>query len=230
MANFARGLRDGTSVAVLALVLGTPLAVRAAGLPSHGQYVSGQGSINKANRSLTVKQSSTTGIIDWNRFSVGAKNGVSFDNGSGATLNRVTGGNLSRIAGSLHASGSLYLMNSSGVIVSGTGRVVTGGSFIASSGNIGNDAFDGGRHKVLDARAAVINRGAIIAGKLLNVTADTGIVLTPQAQQDQEARNRQDKEGAEHGDAVGRRTGNHGLAVTGPAVIVKFPTVILGTE
>jgi filamentous hemagglutinin family protein len=162
--NNVRALLNGSSVAVLALVLGTPLAVRAAGLPAHGQYVSGQGSINKANRSLTVKQSSTTGIIDWNRFSVGAKNGVSFDNGSGATLNRVTGGNLSRIAGSLHASGSLYLMNSSGVIVSGTGRVVTGGSFIASSGNISNDAFDGGRHKVLDARAAVINRGTIIAG------------------------------------------------------------------
>ena len=66
--------------------------------------------------------------IDWIGFSIGGKSRVSFDNGSGATPNRVTGGNLSRIAGSLHATGSLYLINSQGVIVSGTGKVITGGN------------------------------------------------------------------------------------------------------
>jgi filamentous hemagglutinin family protein len=120
-------------VSVFALSVGI---ARAAALPGHGQFVLGTGSISKAGQSLTVKQSSTTGIINWSSFSIGGKNSVSFDNGSGATLNRVTGGNLSTIAGSLHATGSLYLMNNAGAIVSGTGRVVAGGSFVISSGNL----------------------------------------------------------------------------------------------
>lgn len=113
---------------------------------------------------MTVKQSSTTGIINWNSFSVGNKNGVTFDNGSGATLNRVTGGNLSRIAGSLHATGSLYLLNSQGVIVSASGRVVTGGNFVASSGGLSNSAFDDHERRFGNSDAKLIDRGSITAG------------------------------------------------------------------
>ncbi|MGA9796056.1 MAG: hypothetical protein WBQ17_11045, partial [Rhizomicrobium sp.] len=100
MGSFRGRLLSASALAsVLALAT---MGAQAGGLPHGGHFIAGHGALNKANRSLTVKQSSTTGIIDWNRFSVGAKNGVTFDNGSGATLNRVTGGNLSRIAGSLH--------------------------------------------------------------------------------------------------------------------------------
>lgn len=129
-------------------------------LPSHGHFVLGQGSIEKGNQSLTVKQSSTTGIIDWNSFSVGKKSGVTFDNGAGATLSRVTGINLSKIAGTLHATGSLYLMNGAGVIVSSTGKVVTGGNFAATAGN-GSDAFQNERLKL---HSNIVNRGTITAG------------------------------------------------------------------
>lgn len=149
------------SVSAFALSLGS---ANAAGLPSGGQYVSGQGTIHKSNQSVTVKQSSTTGIIDWNKFSIGSKNSVTFYNGSGATLSRVTGGNLTAIAGTLHATGSLYLLNNAGVIVSGTGHVVTGGSFVVSSGSLTDGAFDAGDHKLFHARAAVINRGSIVSG------------------------------------------------------------------
>ncbi|MGA9796677.1 MAG: hypothetical protein WBQ17_14215, partial [Rhizomicrobium sp.] len=100
MGSFSGRLLSASALAsVLALAT---MGAQAGGLPHGGHFIAGHGTLNKANQSLTVKQSSTTGIIDWNRFSVGAKNGVTFDNGSGATLNRVTGGNLSRIAGSLH--------------------------------------------------------------------------------------------------------------------------------
>jgi filamentous hemagglutinin family protein len=142
-------------------------AASAASLPSGGHYVAGKGEIGKASQSVTVKQSSTIGIIDWNKFSVGSKNSVTFDNGSGATLNRVTGETLSTIAGSLHATGSLYLMNSSGVIVSGTGRVVTGGSFVATT----NPAFgsDDSRFKIESGR--VINRGTITTGGMTSLNS-----------------------------------------------------------
>ncbi len=131
MVEKTKALKCGVSLAVLMFSAGSACA---GALPGNGHYVAGQGAIGKAGAIADrQKQSSTTGIIDWNNFSIGANRHVTFDNGSGATLNRVTGGNLSRIAGSLHATGSLYLLNSQGVIVSGTGRVVTGGNFVAST-------------------------------------------------------------------------------------------------
>ena len=171
----ASSLMSGASI--LALLIAT---AQAGTLPGHGRFVAGEGEINKASQSLTVKQSSTTGIIDWNRFSIGAKNSVTFDNGAGATLNRVTGGNLSTIAGQLHATGSLYLMNNAGVIVSGTGRVVAGGSFVASSGTLSDDGdtrFKAGAGKI-------VNKGTIIAGGNATLSgsdvADSGTIRASQ--------------------------------------------------
>ncbi|MGV7244837.1 filamentous hemagglutinin N-terminal domain-containing protein [Caballeronia sp. M23-90] len=46
-------------------------------------------------------------MVDWNRFDIGKGNSVAIDNGSGATLNRVTGGSPSSIFGNLTASGSM---------------------------------------------------------------------------------------------------------------------------
>jgi filamentous hemagglutinin family protein len=163
-------LRGGVSFLVLALTIST--AAQAGALPFHGRYVTGEGEFNKAGASLTVKQSSTTGIINWSGFSIGSKNAVTFKNGSGATLNRVIGGNLSTIAGSLHATGSLYLINSQGVIVSDTGHVLTGGGFVASSGNISNNAFDADQRHLSIATARVVNRGSIVSGGEVKIVGD----------------------------------------------------------
>ena len=164
-------LRGGASTRVLVIALSTPLAVAAplscayagGALPASGAYVSGSGTIAKAGKSgLTIDQSSATGIIDWNSFSIGRKNSVTFDNGSGATLNRVTGGNLSTIAGSLKATGSLYLINPQGMIVSGTGRVLTGGNFVGSSRDLSDDDFAHGKRRFTGtSKGAVVNQGTI---------------------------------------------------------------------
>jgi large exoprotein involved in heme utilization and adhesion len=80
-------------------------------LPNNGQYVAGQGAITSSGNSVTVNQSSSHGIVNWQNFSIGQGNSVLFNNGSGATLNRVTGNQLSQIDGSLKATGSVYLIN-----------------------------------------------------------------------------------------------------------------------
>ena len=164
-------LRGSASSRALILALSAPLAVAVplsaacagGALPSSGQYVAGSGTIAKAGKSgLTIDQSSATGIIDWNSFSIGRKNSVTFDNGSGATLNRVTGGNLSTIAGSLKATGSLYLINPQGMIVSGTGRVLTGGNFVGSSRDLSDDDFTHGKRRFTGtSKGAVVNQGTI---------------------------------------------------------------------
>ena len=169
--SFGSALRGSASSRALAIALSAPLAVAvplscaSAGgaLPSSGQYVAGSGTIAKAGKSgLTIDQSSATGIIDWNSFSIGRKNSVTFDNGSGATLNRVTGGNLSTIAGSLKATGSLYLINPQGMIVSGTGRVLTGGNFVGSSRDLSDDDFAHGKRRFTGtSKGAVVNQGTI---------------------------------------------------------------------
>jgi len=113
-------------------------------LPTGGSYVAGSGSIGSAGAAMTVTQSSTRGIIDWKGFGIGAKNSVQIDNGSGATLNRVTGNNLSQIDGGLNATGSVYLINPHGVVVGSGGKVLTGGSFVASTRDVPNDEFMAG--------------------------------------------------------------------------------------
>ncbi|MGF6934372.1 large exoprotein involved in heme utilization and adhesion [Paraburkholderia sp. UCT70] len=64
----------------------------------------GQGATTSGTTSLTIDQSSSRGVIDWHSFSIGNGNTVAFNNGSGASLNRVTGGDPSSILGKLTAT------------------------------------------------------------------------------------------------------------------------------
>lgn len=108
-------------------------AFAAGGLPTGGNFVSGSGHISATATQLTVNQTSKNGIINWGSFSIGSGNGVQINNGSGATLNRVIGSSLSQIDGSLKATGSVYLINQNGIVVTPTGQIVTVGDFVAST-------------------------------------------------------------------------------------------------
>ncbi|CAB3789134.1 hypothetical protein LMG27177_02569 [Paraburkholderia fynbosensis] len=113
---------------------------------------------------LVAQPGSTRGVIDWNSFSIGKRNSVMFDNGSGATLNRVTAGSPSAILGSLNATGSVYLINSQGIVVGPSGVVSTGGRFVATTLDLRNDAFANGDDALTlsgKSNASVINLGRI---------------------------------------------------------------------
>ena len=132
-------------------------------LPNGGQYVAGQGSITNSANNVTVNQSSSHGIINWQNFSIGQGNSVLFNNGSGATLNRVTGGQLSQIDGSLKATGSVYLINPQGIVIGPSGQVVTNGSFVASTRDVSNSAFMNGQPFSASgtSNGSIINQGVI---------------------------------------------------------------------
>ncbi|MBW9102701.1 filamentous hemagglutinin N-terminal domain-containing protein [Paraburkholderia phenoliruptrix] len=134
-------------------------------LPQGGTYVAGTGAIASQGNGLVITQpGSTRGVIDWNSFSIGKTNSVMFDNGSGATLNRVTGGSSSAIRGRLSATGSLYLINPQGIVVGPSGVVSTGGRFVASTLDVCNDAFMRGSGALTlsgNSDASVINLGKI---------------------------------------------------------------------
>ncbi|MGF6931151.1 filamentous hemagglutinin family protein [Paraburkholderia sp. UCT70] len=154
-------LAIGISLAGLSL---TPVAFAAGSLPQGGRYVAGTGTIAGAGNSLVITQpGSTRGVIDWNTFSVGGNNSVRFDNGTGATLNRVTGGSPSAILGRLGATGSVYVINPQGIVVGPSGVISTGGRFVASTLDVCNCAFMKGGALTLsgDSNASVINLGKI---------------------------------------------------------------------
>ena len=91
-------------------------------LPTGGKVVAGSATVGTAAAgTLTITQSSNKAIINWNGFSIGQGGQVAFDNGKGATLNRVTGAQVSSLDGLLTATGSVYLINPNGVIVGKSG-------------------------------------------------------------------------------------------------------------
>lgn len=75
--------------AAVAALSGVSLSVHAGPLPTNGQFISGSGSISAGPGALTINQTSGRAVIDWRRFSIGYGQRVAFNNGTGATLNRV---------------------------------------------------------------------------------------------------------------------------------------------
>jgi filamentous hemagglutinin family protein len=89
---------------------------------------------------------------------------VRFNNGAGATLNRVAvGAPTSVIDGLLASSGSVYLINSAGVIIGRNGEVRVGGSFVASTQDLSNNNFMAGGALSFsgNSEASVTNLGKI---------------------------------------------------------------------
>ena len=151
-------------LALLPLVAVANAAQATPALPTGGKVVAGSATIAAPKGgTLTVDQTSSRAIIDWSSFSIGQAGAVKFDNGSGATLNRVTGSSGSLISGLLSATGSVYLINPHGVIIGRNGVVSVGGTFAASTLNLANSPFmTGGNLTFAGASsAAVVNYGQI---------------------------------------------------------------------
>jgi filamentous hemagglutinin family protein len=159
-----------TSVSLIALLCGLGCAQPsfAQSLPTGGKVVSGSVAINSTSPTgLTITQSSGTGIVNWSSFSIGQGYQVQFNNGTGATLNRVTGNVPSSINGVLSATGSVYLVNPSGVVVGPTGVINTGGSFVASTLDVKDADFRAGGSLTFNGNssASVVNLGKIGSSK-----------------------------------------------------------------
>ena len=167
--------RRGSGALLLGGVAGVAIAFAAAvssqtaqaqTLPVGAMVVDGDAAFASSPNRLEVRQSSPAAIISWNTFSIGAPDSVHFDNGAGATLNRVRGNIASRIDGSLTATGSVYLVNPAGIAVGTTGRIKTGGSFVGSTLGLSDEEFARaarGQSYTLsgDSGAAVVNAGRI---------------------------------------------------------------------
>ena len=151
------------ATSALSLLLSAGVAAAAPALPTGGTVAAGSAAIASSGSSMTVSQSTPKAIIDWQGFSIGQGGSVQFNNGSGATLNRVTGTSGSAIDGLLSGTGSVYLINPNGVIVGKTGVVNVGGTFVASTLDIPNASFLSGGNLTFSgpSTAAVVNEGKV---------------------------------------------------------------------
>lgn len=105
-----------------------------AALPEAGVVVQGQANIASNGVDMIITQSTERATIEWSKFNVGAQNSVIFQQPSSASiaLNRVTGTELSKIAGKITANGQVVLINPNGVIFA-NGSTVNVGGLLATS-------------------------------------------------------------------------------------------------
>ncbi|MCW2367150.1 filamentous hemagglutinin family protein [Sphingobium sp. B7D2B] len=160
----------------LSLCAFVPLApVYAQTLPSGGTVVTGSATINAGAGRTDIRQTSGKAIIEWNDFSIGKGGTVAIDNGSGATLNRVTGAAASSIDGLLQSTGSVYLINRNGIVIGKEGRIDVGGKFVGSTQDISNESFLAGGNQTLAgaSEASIVNYGKIgsLGGDVVLVAA-----------------------------------------------------------
>ncbi|WP_178133530.1 beta strand repeat-containing protein [Vineibacter terrae] len=158
-------------------------------VPTGGKVVGGSATITTAPTQVTVNQTTSRGVIDWQSFSIGQGSRVDFQQpgASAVTLNRVTGPDPSVIAGQLTANGQIVLVNGAGVFFA-NGAQVNVGALVASTANI-SDAkrFMAGGPVTFDvaspnANAGVVNNGSItvrdggLVGLVGNMAANNGTI------------------------------------------------------
>jgi filamentous hemagglutinin family protein len=166
--RLARPAPGRTALIVATLLFAVPaLGQSAPVLPAGGAFAAGAGTIQTAASTMTITQSTIRGVIDWKTFSIDADAKVQINNAAGATLNRVLNGQVSRIDGLLTATGSVYLMNTAGIVFGPGGKVLTGGDFVASTRVIDSDQFmAGGALNIRGNSAGTIeNQSSIVSSK-----------------------------------------------------------------
>lgn len=158
-----------TVMVFLAMALGGT-AVQA--MPSGADIRSGQGSISQDGKNMTVQQNSQRMAIDWTKFDIAKDETVRYaqPDRNAISLNRVTGGQQSVIAGNLNADGNVVLVNPNGVVFTKNSSVDVGG-LVASTARLNDEAmknFSNGKDRLglsldKDSTASVINEGQIKA-------------------------------------------------------------------
>lgn len=170
-------------------ILGAVIPGVALAGPVGGNVAAGSADIASSASTTTINQSSMRAVLDWQSFSVDQDEAVVFNQPSAqaATLNRVTGGTGSTIAGRLTSNGAVYLVNPNGIAITASGNVQTGGGFVASTLDIADADFMAGRLKFVGngSSGLVSNGGSISAGQgayvalLGGQVANSGTIRVP---------------------------------------------------
>ncbi|MEY3496786.1 MAG: hypothetical protein RJA80_1009, partial [Actinomycetota bacterium] len=111
-------------------------------LPTGANVVSGNVTISQEPGKLTINQTSSQAIINWDSFNLGSKASVYFNNNSttNSTLNQILDNYKSVILGSIYSNGKLFINNPNGITI-GDSANIRAHSFVASAMKIANQDF-----------------------------------------------------------------------------------------
>lgn len=152
--------------------------------PQGGSVVSGSAAISQSGNVTNIDQSTARAIINWQSFSVAPQETVNFNQPSvsSVTLNRVTGNESSVIQGAINANGQVFLVNSNGILFTGTSQVNVGG-LVASTLDISNEDFLSGNYVFSGSSTkSVVNQGKLTASEggyialLGNTVSNQGVI------------------------------------------------------
>jgi filamentous hemagglutinin family protein len=174
-----------SSTLSLLLLLASAQRASAAG-PENPNVTHGSASFQNQNGNWVI-HTSNKAIINYTRFDVASGQWVRFiQEGSGArVLNRINGSAPTRIDGSIFANGSVYFVNSAGVIF-GQNSVINCASFAAAAGQLSDQNFLAGINHFTNLSGAVINHGRIetadggMAALVGRHVANYGTIVAPQ--------------------------------------------------
>ena len=133
--------------------------------PSGGTVTGGSATIaGEGTSHVIIDQASDRAFIEWQDFSVGSNEQVSFQHShAGAvTANKVIGSNPSDILGRIQADGQIFIINGNGVIF-GESSVIDAAGLLATTHNLDMADFMAGSDPLdfAGGTAAVINNGNI---------------------------------------------------------------------
>lgn len=174
-----------SSTLSLLLLLASAQRASAAG-PENPNVTHGSATFQNQNGNWVI-HTSNKAIINYTRFDVASGQWVRFiQDGSGArVLNRINGSAPTRIDGSVFANGSVYFVNSAGVIF-GQNSVINCASFAAAAGQLSDQNFLAGINHFTNLSGAVINHGRIetadggMAALVGRHVANYGTIVAPQ--------------------------------------------------
>lgn len=137
----------------------------AGSLPQGGQVISGQANISQQGNGLRVDTKTDRTAINWQKFSIGPDHKVHFQqpDGSSVTLNRVIGGDPSKIYGMLSSNGKLILLNPNGIWFGPDSRI-SSRALVAAAGRISDEqmaAFEKSGKLDVQLEGLVRNEGRI---------------------------------------------------------------------
>lgn len=147
------GVTPAISVVLSAMIVALPahgapqnMTMAASNAPSGTIVIPPVIAFSPDSKQITVMQQYSRMVLNWESFSIAADEVVRFQqpDSASAVLNRVTGGSMSSLLGRLEANGSVFLINPNGVVVGAGGVIHTGGTFVASTRDVGNAAFING--------------------------------------------------------------------------------------
>jgi filamentous hemagglutinin family protein len=133
--------------------------------PSGQNVVSGNVNFDTIGNTLNITQTTEKAIVNWNDFSIGIGETTNFNlpNSNSTILNRVTGTNISTIAGTLNSNGNVMLINENGILVTNTGTINVN-SFLGSTLDVNNDEFLNNRNlNFVGDKGTIVNHGTINA-------------------------------------------------------------------